>query len=248
MNGPSEKRSPFALQKEEEAPVIEDAFAKLRGDSWQAVLMTCLEFVINDLRKRQKQFLMSMLTVMLTVSFITLVDCLCQLTPIPALKSTIAMSGDFDIAIMAKAGRLKHQQGNTNWYTDQSDFFNARHLSQTEKESKLVEQGFQSWMPFINYTEIKEDIDAIYDKKGIPPPVGLFPRWYAQTKLENLKDQKFTSAYMVAGDSLHERKVGVAQGFPIRQLKRDEAITTNDVLSVLGAEIGDQMQVSFDLF
>jgi len=49
---------------------------------------------------------------------------------------------------------------------------------------------------------------------------------------------------MVAGDSLHERKVGVAQGFPIRQLKRDEAITTNDVLSVLGADIGDQMQVS----
>ena len=80
--------------------------------------MTSMEFVVNDLRKRQKQFLMSMLTVMLTVSFITLVDCLCQLTPIPALKSTIAMSGDFDVILMANTGRLKQIQGNTNFYTD----------------------------------------------------------------------------------------------------------------------------------
>ena len=62
------------------------------------------------------------------------------------------------------------------------------------------------------------EIDTIYEKKGVEPPVGLFPRWYAQTKLENLSEGKYTSAYMVAGDSLHERKVGVASGFPIRQL------------------------------
>ena len=54
-------------------------------DSWQAVILTSFEYVVNDLRKRHSQFLMSMLTVMLTVSFITLVDCICQLTPIPAL-------------------------------------------------------------------------------------------------------------------------------------------------------------------
>merc|ERR1712038_2241710 len=120
--------------------------------------MTSMEFVVNDLRKRQKQFFMSMLTVMLTVSFITLVDCLCQLTPIPALKSTIAMSGDFDVILMANTGRLKQIQGSTNFYTDQNDFFNARHLSQGEKESKLVEQSFQSWLPFVNYTQIAHDI------------------------------------------------------------------------------------------
>ena len=210
--------------------------------------MTCMEFVVNNLRKRQKQFLMSMLTVMLTVSFITLVDCLCQLTPIPALKSTIAMSGDFDVILMANTGRLKQIQGSTNFYTDQHDFFNARHLSQGEKESKLVEQSFQSWLPFVNYTQIAHDIDQIYEKKGVEPPVGLFPRWFAQTKLENPDNNKFTSAYMVAGDSLHERKQGVAPGFPIRQLKRHEAITTNDVLAVLGAKAGDQITVSFDFF
>ena len=84
-----------------------------------------------------------------------------------------------------------------------------------------MEQGFKSWAPFINYTEVQSDIESIYKKKGVEPPVGLFPRWYAQTKLENLNAEEgklFTSAYMVAGDSLHERKVGVAAGFPIRQL------------------------------
>ena len=173
------------------------------------------------------------------VSVSTLVDCLCQLTPIPALKSTIAMSGDFDVILMANTGRLKQIQGNTNFYTDQYENFNALHLSQSEKENKLVEQSFQSWMPFINYTQINEDIEAIYQKKGIAPPVGLFPRWIAQTKLTNPADGKFTSAYMISGDSLHERQIGVAQGFPIRELKRHEVITTNDVMSVLGAKVGD---------
>lgn len=67
----------------------------------------------------------------------------------------------------------------------------------------------------------------------------LFPRWFAQTKLMNLNKSKSTSAYMIAGDSLHERKIGHAVGFPIRQLHRHEAITTNDVMSVLGAKVGD---------
>jgi len=61
----------------QDAAYIDPAFGRLNPDSWQAVIMTCVEYVVNDLRKRQKQFLMSMLTVMLTVSFITLVDCLC---------------------------------------------------------------------------------------------------------------------------------------------------------------------------
>lgn len=214
----------------------------MKKDSTLAVLKTCFEFVVNDLRKRQKQFLMSMLTVMLTVSFITLVDCLAQLTPIPALKSTIAMSGDFDVIMMANTGRLKQIQGNTNYYTDPQEFFNAPHLSQTEKENKLVEQSFKSWLPFINYTEISNEIDNVYAKKGIEPPVRLFPRWFAQTKL--IHGNKWTSAYMIAGDSLHERKIGHAQGFPIRQLKRHEAITTNDVMNVLGVVPGEEITIS----
>lgn len=96
-------------------------------------------------------------------------------------------------------------------------------------------------MPFINYTQISADIDKIYEKKGVEPPVSLFPRWIAQTKLENPSQSKFTSAYMISGDSLHERQIGLAKGFPIRELKRHEMITTNDVLSVLGAQVGDQI-------
>ena len=109
----------------------------------------------------------------------------------------------------------------------------------------LVEQSAQSWMPFINYTRIQADIDDIYAKKGFEPPVSLFPRWFAHTRLENPRDEsKITWAYMIAGDSLHERKIGLAPGFPVRKLERHEAITTKDVLSVLGASVGDQIQIS----
>ena len=61
------------------------------------------------------------------------------------------------------------------------------------------------------------------------------------TKLENPNVGTQTSAFMVAGDSLHERKIGLAKGFPIRELKRHEIITTTDVMSVLGTKPGDQI-------
>lgn len=100
-------------------------------------------------------------------------------------------------------------------------------------------------MPFINYTYIQEDIDHIYAKKGIEPPVGLFPRWFAQTKLIN--DEKFTTAYMIAGNSLDERRKGIGMGFPIRELHRHEIITTTDVMEVLDASPGDQITVSVSI-
>ena len=49
---------------------------------------------------------------------------------------------------------------------------------------------------------------------------------------------------MVAGDSLHERKIGLAPEFPSRELARHEMITTYDVLQVLQAEVGDEVTIS----
>ena len=108
-----------------------------------------------------------------------------------------------------------------------------------------MEQSFQSWLPFVNYTEMAADIDELYQKKGVEPPVGLFPRWFAQTTLQKPENADlYTTAYMIAGDSLHERKVGLAPDFPQRQLARNELITTYDVMQVLQAEVGDEIQIS----
>ena len=48
-----------------------------------------------------------------------------------------------------------------------------------------------------------------------------------------------TSSYMIAGDSKLERNLGVAPGFPARELKQDELITTNDIMTVLDVKEGD---------
>jgi hypothetical protein len=76
----------------------------------------------------------------------------------------------------------------------------------------------------------------------------MSPRWIAQTRVFNPERTFNTSSYMVAGDSIRERNIGIAPGFPIRRLKRHELITTNDIAAVLGLKQGDQIQVDFDLF
>lgn len=76
----------------------------------------------------------------------------------------------------------------------------------------------------------------------------MFPRWLAQTKISNVERTSNTSAYMVAGDSIRERNIGVARGFPINKLGRHELITTQEIAHVLGVEEGDNLAIDFDLF
>jgi len=101
---------------------------------------------------------------------------------------------------------------------------------------------------FLNFTEIQEHIDTEYAKIGQVPEITLFPRWLAQTKIYNIDKTLNTSSYMIAGKQEMERKIGVAAGFPIDELKRGELITTKDVAQVLNADQGDTVTVDFDLF
>ena len=75
---------------------------------------------------------MGVVTVFLTVSLITFLHMMTRLTPILALKTAVAMTGDLDITIRAHHG-TKKVQGNRNWYTDEMEFFNAPYLSEYQK-------------------------------------------------------------------------------------------------------------------
>ena len=55
------------------------------GLSWPSLVKTSFEFCLNSLRKKSKEFQMSMITVFLTVAFITLIDCLSGIIAVPPL-------------------------------------------------------------------------------------------------------------------------------------------------------------------
>ena len=94
-------------------------------DSWIAVLLTSIEYVANDLRKKHKQFMMSVVTVFLTVSLITFLDMMTKLSPILTLQQAVSSTGDYDVMLTGDLSSVKTVQGNTNWYTDELEFFNA---------------------------------------------------------------------------------------------------------------------------
>ena len=71
--------------------------AKDLDESWSGVILTSMEYVANNLRKKSNQFLMSVATVFLTVSLISFLDMMTKLAPIVALKKNISISGDYDI-------------------------------------------------------------------------------------------------------------------------------------------------------
>lgn len=70
-----------------------------------------------------------------------------------------------------------------------------------------------SRVPTVNFTQLLEIQKEAY--KGRESPIELFPRWVASTKLINPSDKrKNTTANMIAGDSLLERRINVAPEFP----------------------------------
>lgn len=97
---------------------------------------------------------MSVLTVFLTVAFITLIDGLGGISAVPPLQMAISMGGDFDMIIGANMGRIKPIQKNLNYFEDEFDTFSARYMNERASQAFLTDHHLQSMNPFINYTSI----------------------------------------------------------------------------------------------
>jgi len=93
------------------------------------VVLTSIEYVANDLRKKQTQFRIGVISVFLTVSFITFLTGLSQLSNIVALKMAVLSAGDFDLVIKKTVDGLPRIHGDVNNYNDQSEFFNLPYVS-----------------------------------------------------------------------------------------------------------------------
>jgi len=78
--------------------------------------ITSLEYVINDLRKKQNQTMIGVMTVFLTVSFITFIGSLSHLSPIIVLKASITSTGDFDLIMTKHMGGIPIVSNNVSYY------------------------------------------------------------------------------------------------------------------------------------
>ena len=77
-----------------------ETFAKDRIEySFRAVFFTALDYVLSDLRKKQKQFKIGVMTIFLVVGFVTFLDSLVQLAPAIFMMTSAESQGDFDLRL-----------------------------------------------------------------------------------------------------------------------------------------------------
>lgn len=92
-----EQRERIREQRERE---IEERGRRMVGaDSWMAIVTTCTYYVINDLRKKKRQFAIGISTIFLTVSVVTYLDSLMGLAPAVTFIASQSTVGDFDLLI-----------------------------------------------------------------------------------------------------------------------------------------------------
>ena len=143
---------------------------------------------------------MGVITVFLTVTFITFLGGIGQLGPITTLKSGVQLSGDFDVLFKGHSGGVPIVLSNPDYQTFVNDNFDAPYLSHNERIKEMAAQSLSTRIPTVNFTELENISKTVYKDRGLQEPLELFPRWIAQANLINSVTRKTTSAHMVAGD------------------------------------------------
>jgi hypothetical protein len=70
--------------------------------------------VLSDMRKKQKQFKIGVMTVFLVVGFVTFLDSLVQLAPTVVFMTSQSSAGDTDLTISFKSPEEQTFISNTN--------------------------------------------------------------------------------------------------------------------------------------
>jgi len=73
---------------------------------------------VNDVRKRDREFKIGMISVFLVVAFTSLLTAFLNSTPSLFFMVSQANSGDFDVVMTALAQSQQYESGNYNFYLD----------------------------------------------------------------------------------------------------------------------------------
>jgi hypothetical protein len=82
--------------------------------------------------------MIGVMTVFLTVSFITFLGGIGQLGPVTTLKSAVYHAGDFDVMFRGRTDSVPTVLGTNNHYTDLNDYFNTPYLSRSERVEEMA--------------------------------------------------------------------------------------------------------------
>ena len=122
---------------------------------------------------------MGVVTVFLTVTFITFLGGIGQLGPITTLKSAVQIAGDFDVLFKGHSDSVPIVLSNTDFSTFVNDNFNSPYLSHSERIEEMAAQSLNTRIPTVNYTQLKEISKTVYLDRGLQEPLELYPRWVA---------------------------------------------------------------------
>lgn len=72
------------------------------SENFISLVKTCFDYVLSDLRKKQRQFLIGISTIFITVSVVTYLDALIGLAPTVTLIASQSTVGDFDVLLQKR--------------------------------------------------------------------------------------------------------------------------------------------------
>ncbi|CDW83103.1 permease-like protein [Stylonychia lemnae] len=219
----------------------------LKSGGFCSQLMTNLTYLLNDMRKRDRQFQIGLISVFMVVAFTTLLTAFVNSTPSLFFMVAQSNSGDFDITLTALAQDSQYESGNTNFYLDSAKMFEKSGVSDQYSDSQPRQYTVASMiggqqLPLLNLTAINREI------KDISEIDGAYPRWIALAQVACPKSPELgdTGSFIAYGDQKLERDLGVSNGFPTNLMGKDDAIVSRDLLDIFGIEVGDQILIKYE--
>eukprot|EP00347_Sterkiella_histriomuscorum_P012753 403367353 len=224
----------------------------LQSSNFFSQLTTNLSYLINDIRKRDRQFQIGLISVFMVVCFTTLLTSFLNSTPSLFLMVAQSNAGDFDITMTALTQTKQFKSGHGNFYLDGFDDFEQETMQPFERAQKkdqiasmketVTSKIFESPVPLMNLTAVNLHVHNISDITG------AYPRWMGLAQVANPNSLQLgdTGSFIAYGDQKLERDIGVANGFPTDLMTKDDAIVSRDLLDIFDLGLGDQILIKYD--
>ena len=230
---------------------------QIREQDAAGTFYTILQYIWNDMQKKQRSFRIGMSTIFLVVAFASMFKGIINVAPIAFLRASQNGAGAFDFTLVH--GDQQLPPGDVNLYSESPFAF----TSSGEGEPGLIdalarqvqdeffdnEKDHASIMgiDILKFGTLKERLDPL-SKGGIFK--GFAPRWTLPTLLRNVTDPtRNSSCFLIIVDSAREADLGLIPPFSQEILGDNEMMLSETAMRFLGLTDGrkEKVELLFDV-
>lgn len=216
---------------------------------------TITNYVVSDIKKKQRSFKIGVFTIFLVVTFVVMLRSVVDKVGVAFLKVAQDQAGIFDVTLATEYGGGSIDGDIAMYTSDPFDYQEPPKPNQTSffesfDRSLVKDNGDHSEIAgfkLLNFAKLREQLDPLSNHTSFK---GFTPRWILPTRFRNSTNSaRNTSCILIVLDSRREIDYKIGEYFSQEVLGENEIMITDQALIHLDVnkDRKEQIEMYFDI-